>query len=125
MQMARKIGSDASTVVTYQPRKSSCPAPAIRTSGTDKPRPGALPRSLEEFYPENLRAQRVEGMVVLSLKVDSSGCVMQVAVVGSSGSDEFDEAALKWVETASFLPAERDGKPVDGTGPIAVAFKLH
>jgi protein TonB len=80
---------------------------------------------LEEFYPHNLRVQGVEGLVVLSLKVNSSGCVTQAAVAGSSGSDEFDAAALKWVETASFLPAEKDGKPVDGTGPIAVAFKLH
>jgi len=125
MQMARKIGGNASTVVTYQQRTSSCPQPATRTSGTDKPHPGAITRSLEEFYPHNLRVQGVEGLVVLSLKVNSSGCVTQAAVAGSSGSDEFDAAALKWVETASFLPAEKDGKPADGTGPIAVAFKLH
>jgi TonB family protein len=123
-RVARKAALDKSRAITYHKRKSSCPAPAAGTSGTDKPRPGPVSHSLAEFYPVELRRLEIEGLVVLSLKVNSSGCATEAAVIGSSGSDEFDEAALKWVETASFLPAEKDGKPVDGTTPLAMAFKL-
>jgi protein TonB len=123
-RIARKIGTDPSPSATYRKRKSACTEPAVHTSGTEKPRPDSLSHSLEEFYPEPLRERGLEGLVALSVKVNSSGCVMEAAVLGSSGSDEFDEAALRWVETASFLPAEKDGKPVDGTGPVAVAFNL-
>jgi TonB family protein len=125
-RVARKAALENKTRVnTYHKRKSSCPAPAVGTSGTDKPRAGPVTHSLSEFYPVALRRQAVEGLVVLSLKIDSSGCATEAAVIGSSGSDELDEAALKWVETASFLPAEKDGKPVDGTTPLAMAFKLN
>ena len=124
-RMAREAASDPTTAGAYHQRKSTCPEPAVRTSGTAKPRPGALTHSLEEFYPETLKVQGVEGLVVLSVKVNSSGCVTEAAVAGSSGSDELDEAALRWLDTATFLPAERDGKAVDGTGPVAVAFKLE
>lgn len=124
-RLARKVALDSSTVTTYRRRKSTCPGPVHGTSGKQKPRPLSSSHSLEEFYPQILKEQGVEGLVVLSVKVNSFGCVMEAAVVGSSGSDEFDEAALKWVETASFLPAEKDGKPVDGVGPVAVDFKLE
>jgi len=123
-RMARKLASDPSTVTSYRPRKSACPAAAVGTSGTEKPRPGTVSRSLAEFYPHDLRVSGVEGLVVLSVKVNSSGCAMEAAVLVSSGSNELDEAALSWVETASFLPAEKGGKPVEGTGPVAVNFSL-
>jgi TonB family protein len=124
-RMARRLASENTTVSGYRQRKSLCPAAVLRTSGTDKPVPGAVGRSLEEFYPVILRRLGVEGLVVLSVKVNSYGCAVETAVAESSGSDELDEAALRWVETASFLPAEKDGKAVDGTGQVAVNFRLH
>ena len=125
-RIARKLAFDPSTVATsYRRRKSSCPEPAVRTSGADKPRPGFSSHSMDEFYPEALRRLSVEGFVVLSVRVNSAGCGMEAAVLVSSGAGEFDEAALNWAETETFLPAEKDGKATDGTGPMAIVFKLH
>jgi serine protease Do len=124
-RLARKVAADQTAVTGYRARQSDCPEPAIKTSGTDKPRPGPLTRSLEEFYPPTLKRLGVQGLVVLSIKVNSSGCATEAAVVGSSGADELDEAALKWVDSASFLPAEKEGKPVEGTAPLTVDFKLR
>jgi TonB family protein len=123
-QMARKMASDRSIVVAYRPRRSNCPAPATKTSGTEKPRPGPSSRPLSEFYPTSLRRSAVEGLVVISVKVNSSGCATAAGILGSSGSDEMDEAALEWVETATFLPAEKDGIAVDASESVAIAFKL-
>src|SRR5215469_2598297 len=39
VRMVRKVATENTSVTGYQPRKSSCPAPATRTSGNDKPRP--------------------------------------------------------------------------------------
>jgi TonB family protein len=124
-RMARSLGSHVTGVVSYRPRKSACPAPAEHTSGNAKPRPGPVAGSLAEFYPVTFRRLAIEGLVVLSITVNSSGCGVEAAVVGSSGADELDEAALSWFETASFLPAEKDGKAVDGSFEMAVNFKLH
>jgi hypothetical protein len=43
----------------------------------------------------------------------------------SMACDEaFDEAALKWAETTSFLPSEKAGKAIASTMPLAVVFVL-
>jgi serine protease Do len=124
VHFARKLGASASGHWSYQKRTSSCPAPATGTSGKATPRLAGLPPSLEDFYPISMRKLGIEGAVVLSLKVDATGCVTEAAVAGSSGSDDLDEAALRWAYTAPFLPAEKDGRPVEGTTPIAVDFSL-
>jgi serine protease Do len=124
-RVARKLASDPSIVAPYRARKSTCPAPAVGTSGTEKPRPGPASQSLADFYPRALRVSGVEGLVVLSVRVNTSGCATEAAVIASSGSNELDEAAMSWVETASFLPAEKGGKPVEGRTPVAVNFALH
>ena len=122
-RMVRRVS--LTTPAVYHPRQSPCPEAATSTSGSDKPRPGRLLRSLEEFYPAELKRQGVEGTVVLSVRVDSTGCAKEVTVQGSSGSDELDAAALHWVDSANFLPAEKDGKPVAGESPVAVNFELR
>jgi len=124
VNLAGQVGRTASGNWTYRKRTSSCPAPATGTSGKGWPRLSVMPHSLEEYYPESVRRLAVEGTVVLSVKVSPAGCVTEAAVAGSSGSDELDDAALEWVYTATFLPAQKDGKPVEGVTPIAVAFKL-
>jgi TonB family protein len=124
-RMARRLAPENASLAAYRQRKSICPKASLRTSGSEKPGIGPVTSSLEEFYPTTLRRLAIEGLVVLSVKVNSYGCGREAAVIGSSGSDELDEAALRWVETAIFLPAEKDGQAVDGTLQMAVNFKLH
>jgi protein TonB len=121
-RIARGMKSIDSAV--FHPRQSACPEPAIKTSGKDTPAIGAVERSLEEYYPKGMKREAVEGLTVLEVRVNAGGCVTAAAVTGSSGSDDLDDAALRWVETASYVPAERDGKPVDSTSNVAVDFRL-
>lgn len=113
------------TNLTYHARTSPCPAPATQTSGKPTARVGEITSSLSEYYPRQLQIDGVEGLVVLSIKVARSGCETEAAVAGSSGSDDFDDAALRWVETATFLPAEKDGQPTDSVMRLGVAFALQ
>jgi serine protease Do len=124
-KLAFRAANSSSTVATYRARKSVCPAAADHTSGTGTPKLVGTPRSLEEYYPPDLVRHMVEGAVVLSLKVDASGCVTDIAVAGSSGTEAFDEAAMRWIETAAFLPGEKDGKAANTTSPLAVNFVLN
>jgi TonB family protein len=122
-RITRTLKSDAGA--TYHPRQSPCSVAAQRTSGKEIPVIGPIEHSLDEFYPPALARKLVEGLVVLSVRVDAAGCVTEAAVTGSSGSDEMDTAALRWVETASYLPAERAGVAVGSKSNVAVDFRLR
>jgi serine protease Do len=117
--------NSATPQVSYRRRVSACPAPATRSSGSAVAGIGEVRSSLSEYYPPTLQRQAVEGTVVLTLRIDATGCVTEAGISGSSGSEELDNAALSWVETASFLPAERDGKAVASEKPLAVNFRLR
>ena len=83
-----------------------------------------MTRSLEEFYPPASRRLGEEGVVMVSLRVSSSGCVTGAAIVGSSGSELLDDAVLQFYETLEPIPAGTDGKAVDSTATAPIAFKL-
>ena len=85
---------------------------------------GEIRSALTEFYPPEMRKYQVQGTVVLGLRIDAGGCVTAAGIVGSSGSETMDNSALRWVETASFLPAERYGKMVASEKPLAVNFHM-
>ena len=121
-QMVATIQRDPK--LSFRSRKTSCPQAATESSGKDKPVVQPPKHSLEEYYPPTTRRLGIEGSVVLALKINSTGCPTAAAVVGSSGVDALDEAALEFFETFSFLPAERAGQRVDAEMPLKVAFTL-
>lgn len=106
------------------PRSSPCTPPATTTSGSSGPRMQPLTTSLAEFYPADMRRLGIEGMVMVGIRVAANGCVVARAVVGSSGSDALDQAALRFIETVSYLPAERDGHAVPYQASQPVNFSL-
>jgi len=118
-------GAARTANATLRPRDSNCPPPAPKTSGHRLPILQPLKSSLAEFYPTQMRRWGVEGTVMLEILIDEHGCVQRRVVVGSSGSDELDEAAVRWVETASFLPAEKDGHAVAYTATLPMNFALN
>lgn len=109
----------------YRNRTTACPPPATATSGRDRPAIDPVTNPLAEYYPDTIRRQMIEGAVVLSIKVSSTGCPTAFAVVGSSGVDALDEAALRWIENASYRPAEHAGQAIDSTAHLLVNFQLH
>ncbi len=106
-----------------QPRTIKCPAPAASTSGHDAPAI-AHTGALYKYYPSSMQRAGIEGAVILKIRIDATGCVTAMAVAGSSGSNRLDQAALRWVQSASYLPAERDGRAIPYTALQPVNFAL-
>ena len=88
-----------------QPRTTPCPPAASKTSGRGSPAVVSLPSSLDQFYPPQMRRLGIAGIVMLRIRIDASGCLSALRVIGSSGSDALDQAALRMAETQTFLPA--------------------
>ncbi len=65
-------------------------------------------------YPADLFDQGIEGEVRLRLFVDTTGNVVgdSTRVASSSGTPEFDSAAIRGAAQLRFAPGRRDGKPV-------------
>ncbi len=61
----------------------------------------------------------------MRVHIAATGCADTLGIVSSSGSAELDDAALAGAEKMSFLPATREGRPVDSIKIFRVAFKLH
>jgi TonB family protein len=57
--------------------------------------------------------------------VATTGCATSYAIANSSGWPALDDAALDWIETTSFIPAERDGKATVASVLLPVNFKLE
>ncbi|HMI37864.1 MAG TPA: energy transducer TonB, partial [Steroidobacteraceae bacterium] len=108
----------------YHPRLSPCPAPATRTSGLSQVIVEKMSRTPDEFYPATSQRQADEGPVIVSMHVSDTGCAIDIAISSSSGSEQLDEAAQRYVETIEFLPAEKKGKPVSAVKQLRVMFKL-
>ena len=69
-----------------------------------------------------LRVEAAQGRVVLRILVRADGSVEQVNVVESSGSPVLDEAAVRAATGWSFVPATRDGQPVESWAIIPIRF---
>ena len=62
-------------------------------------------------YPEELRAQGVEGRVSFRVKVTKTGKLRYIQLVESTGPEAFDASAKAALVKWEFEPATVDGKP--------------
>ncbi|MET0414258.1 MAG: energy transducer TonB [Polyangiaceae bacterium] len=79
----------------------------------------------EPAYPATLRAQGIEGEVLVTVSIDARGVVQQAAVLRGSGHAEFDAAALSAARAERFAPAARDGTPVPFTLSYTYRFRIE
>ena len=63
------------------------------------------------YYPAEMRAKGIEGVVIMGLTVLPDGSVSDIVVLKSAGP-EFDRAAIQGMSCARFRPAMRDGVAV-------------
>jgi TonB family protein len=105
-------------------RQSDCPPPAASKSGFGTPLVGLAKQTVDDFYPKEARQDQIEGSVIVLAKVDAKGCAVAAGIVSSSGSELFDHAALDYVLSIEFLPAEENATAVDGKYRTSVVFKL-
>ena len=85
--------------------------------------PPKLSRSVEPTYPESKRASGEAASVVLTLTIDRSGQVSDVAVTESAGP-EFDEAATSAARSLAFEPAQKNGEAIVAKIRYTFDFKL-
>jgi protein TonB len=78
-------------------------------------------RQQQPAYPATLRAQGIEGSVMVSVSIDTAGVVQQASVIRGSGHAEFDSAALSTARAERFAPATRNGTPV----PYTLSYSYH
>jgi TonB family protein len=85
--------------------------------------PPKLIEGVEPTYPETKRASGEAANVTLTLTIDRSGQVTDVAVLESAGP-EFDQAAIDAARNLRFEPALKDGEAVPAKIRYLFEFKL-
>ncbi|MGH8064109.1 MAG: TonB family protein [Candidatus Entotheonellia bacterium] len=115
-------------------RRDSPPAVAPDTPGKAQPTPQtSLPRSTDArygqnptpSYPAEARRRGWEGTVLLSVEILENGRPERITIKQSSGHSILDEAALGAVGRWTFIPAQRDGKPVRSFAEVPIVFALR
>lgn len=96
----------------------------IPTRDTAFEKPKRLSPIRPEF-PATLKAQGMEGDVLVQVDIAVDGRVTTVAIVRSSGHPAFDEAAKRAAAGERFAPATRDGKPVAFTLTYSYRFRIE
>jgi protein TonB len=112
-------GSGVGAAGTSQRAATNIPT---RDETLEKPRRLQL---REPPYPATLRAQGIEGDVLVTVSIDALGVVQQASVLRGSGHAEFDAAALSAARAERFAPATRDGTPVPYTLSYTYRFRIE
>jgi len=93
---------------------------AVRAVGDVKP--PKLVRTVEPVYPPKARQARVEGIVILEVKIDEQGNVADTRVLRSIPL--LDQAAIDAVKQWEYEPMLVDGKPRQVIFTVTARFKL-
>jgi len=78
---------------------------------------------IDPEYSEDARRARIQGVVVLSIEVDTNGDVRHIRVERSLGLG-LDEKAIEAVKRWKFRPGTIDGKPAVVSAVVEVNFRL-
>jgi len=74
------------------------------------------------IYPPIAKAARVQGTVVVDLRIGTTGKIESLKAV--SGPAMLQQAAIDCLKEWTFRPFEKDGVPVVATGPYNIIFTL-
>ena len=95
---------------------------AVKVVGSVKP--PKLLKVVNPEYPEKARAERAEGIVVLSARMDAQGNVKAVMILHGSANESLDKAAADAVKQWKYKPFILNGKPQEVIFTVTVRFKL-
>jgi protein TonB len=96
-------------------------AKRTRTLGTDETLAN-FAGNVDPIYPPPAQRARIEGTVVLRLRVARTGRITNVEVVQSSGHAILDEAAVDGISTWTGVPRTRYGQPIASVEILYVNF---
>jgi protein TonB len=78
----------------------------------------------EEYYPDAAKRANEQGKCVVRITVAADGHIGGAAIQSSSGFQRLDEACLNAVRGQRMVPATEDGKPVEKSVTLPIAWKL-
>jgi TonB family protein len=107
-------------VVSISPEDQEFAKGAVKVEGALKP--PRLIKEVKPVYPEAARRDRVQGVVILAARIDTSGRVSAVKVLRSI--PELDQAAIDAVKQWVYEPMKIKGKPVEAVFTVTVRFNL-
>jgi protein TonB len=81
-------------------------------------------RNPSPAYPKSELRRRREGLVILRVEVGTDGHPNAVSIEKSSGIKAFDRIARQTVRHWRFIPATRNGMPVNDTVQVPIHFQL-
>jgi protein TonB len=93
-----------------------------RTFTAEAHRSGYLLAHAEPDYPDEAKAQGIEGKVVLDARIDRNGVIEKPSV--RTGHPLLAESALQTVRTWRYRPTKLNGVPVQVETDIEVSFTL-
>ena len=106
------------------PKASPVKEEASASKGAIQAQPDELHNEPPE-YPEESRAAREQGTVILRVEVTAAGEPANVSILKSSGYFRLDQAARHAVQHWKFHPATTAGISVSSEADVPVHFKLQ
>lgn len=85
--------------------------------------PQALPRA-KLIYPAKAQQRRIEGSVILTYRIDSSGQLRDIKVEKATPPGYFEQNALEYAATWKFQPAFYQGEAVQVMGRSTIEYRL-
>ncbi|MGO9084364.1 MAG: energy transducer TonB [Candidatus Sulfotelmatobacter sp.] len=116
------IGGVIGTVVTTPPPGTPAPALPHRIRVSSGVASGLLKTKVNPHYPPEARDQRIQGVVLLQVKIDDEGNVYDVELI--SGHPLLAEAAIDAVRQWKYKPYLLNGVPVEVETQVQVNFTL-
>ena len=105
-------------------KAGTAPAPTPKIAAPLPIVPPQIAYSVLPVYPETALEEELEGIVLLSIFVGTSGSPEKVEVKSSSGVTELDGSAIAAVSKWSFEPASQGGKAIASWFEVPVRFAL-
>jgi TonB family protein len=75
-------------------------------------------------YPDEARKEGMEGRVVVWLKIDAKGRIMNTQIK-ESVSEQLDRAAIAALKNTEWTPAKKDQKGIDSWIAVPIEFRLQ
>jgi TonB family protein len=102
-----------------------CTPVAARFSGKTTPGMDYSEPQPKLNYPEESRRNREQGSVSVGLIVPPTGCAREGFVLGSSGFERLDRAAVSYAMSLHLLPAEENGISIEALAVVPINFALR
>jgi len=93
-------------------------------AGLEEKTSADLSKNQPPGYPLEAVRRKLEGVVVLRLRINAVGKVESVEVIESSGHRVLDQAAIDAVAQWEGKPAKRWGRPIESIERLPIRFRL-